>query len=168
MAQKLLNSDLAELIAKMKLAQQYVMTRYRQNSAWRLALSSGHQTFVSPTVYKRTTRSRCSWRLTPWQLMPKTFWMSSTRRDSRPSTRPAHFSPEFSLGHMKPRIRGFKHYVGYLWWRHGRFNGLKQSSPTSFYSGDNFLAKSFPLNLLFNWCIQRNVLFCWKRLCPTF
>lgn len=27
MAQKLLNSDLAELIAKMKLAQQYVMTR---------------------------------------------------------------------------------------------------------------------------------------------
>lgn len=30
MAQKLLNSDLAELIAKMKLAQQYVMTRYIQ------------------------------------------------------------------------------------------------------------------------------------------
>lgn len=28
MAQKLLNSDLAELIGKMKLAQQYVMTRY--------------------------------------------------------------------------------------------------------------------------------------------
>lgn len=28
MAQKLLNSDLAELISKMKLAQQYVMTRY--------------------------------------------------------------------------------------------------------------------------------------------
>lgn len=27
MAQKLLNSDLAELISKMKLAQQYVMTR---------------------------------------------------------------------------------------------------------------------------------------------
>jgi len=28
MAQKLLNSDLAELISKMKLAQQYVMTRW--------------------------------------------------------------------------------------------------------------------------------------------
>lgn len=28
MAQKLLNSDLAELIGKMKLAQQYVMTRW--------------------------------------------------------------------------------------------------------------------------------------------
>ena len=30
MAQKLLNSDLAELISKMKLAQQYVMTRWVQ------------------------------------------------------------------------------------------------------------------------------------------
>lgn len=34
MAQKLLNSDLAELIAKMKLAQQYVMTRYVKR-CWR-------------------------------------------------------------------------------------------------------------------------------------
>lgn len=33
MAQKLLNSDLAELIAKMKLAQQYVMTRYTDTLA---------------------------------------------------------------------------------------------------------------------------------------
>lgn len=64
MAQKLLNSDLAELIAKMKLAQQYVMTRWvqthsrphvmlRNNNVVVWFDSDGHNLFWSPTSLQK-------------------------------------------------------------------------------------------------------------------
>ncbi len=91
MAQKLLNSDLAELITKMKLAQQYVMTRWVQvlltvmisNLCYRCGDITVFFVCVFWAVYKRTTRNTCWWQRMRSQSMPRTCWMSSTNHDSR-------------------------------------------------------------------------------------
>lgn len=153
MAQKLLNSDLAELISKMKLAQQYVMTRLVPAPA-APAIFACQLTFYFKCslyvfvcacvciVYKRTTRNTCWWLLMPWQWTPRTCWTSSTNHDSRWSgfsrTRPEGW---MSDGAWKKR----------KWWAAGKTR-LKQSAssppfPASFDTSDTPTAPHWLLTL---------------------